>query len=233
VPRTPALYRKAMTHLRAVDPVMARVIECVGPITLQPRSEGTHFDILIRSIVYQQLSGKAAATIHGRVTGLFSGDRPLPEQIAAIDHDALRGAGLSNQKARYVRNLAQHVLDGALPVETLHELSDDEIIAALTQVKGIGRWSAQMFLMFRLVRPDVLPDLDLGVQKGIQRAYGLRKLPTPKKVLEIGAKWAPYRTLGAWYMWRVLERPEDFPAGPKRKKKSQPRTAQVRGAREA
>jgi DNA-3-methyladenine glycosylase II len=132
-----------------------------------------------------------------------------------------------------VRNLAQHVLDGALPVETLHELSDDEIIAALTQVKGIGRWSAQMFLMFRLVRPDVLPDLDLGVQKGIQRAYGLRKLPTPKKVLEIGAKWAPYRTLGAWYMWRVLERPEDFPAGPKRKKKSQPRTAQVRGAREA
>jgi DNA-3-methyladenine glycosylase II len=227
------MYRKAMTHLRSVDPVMAHVIDRVGPITLTPRSEGTHFDILIRSIVYQQLSGKAAATIHGRVAGLFSADRPLPEQIVATDHDVLRAAGLSNQKAQYVRNLAQHVLDGTLPVETLHELSDDEIIAALTQVKGIGRWSAQMFLMFRLVRPDVLPDLDLGVQKGIQRAYGLRKLPTPKKVLEIGAKWAPYRSLGAWYMWRVLERPEDFPAAPKRKKKSQPRKSQVRATRGA
>jgi DNA-3-methyladenine glycosylase II len=219
VPRTPALYRKAMAHLRTVDPVMARVIERVGPITLTPRSEGTHFDILIRSIVYQQLSGKAAATIHGRVRNLLIGDQPLPEQIIALDHDVLRGAGLSNQKARYVKNLAQHVLDGTLPVESLHELTDDEIIAALTQVKGIGRWSAQMFLMFRLLRPDVLPDLDLGVQKGIQRAYGLRKLPIPKKVMQIGAKWAPYRTLGAWYMWRVLERPEDFPATPKRKKK--------------
>jgi DNA-3-methyladenine glycosylase II len=219
VPRTPALYRKAMAHLRAVDPVMAHVIERVGPITLTARSEGTHFDVLIRSIVYQQLSGKAAATIHGRVRNLLTEDRPMPQQIIALDHDILRGAGLSNQKARYVKNLAQHVLDGTLPVETLHELSDEEIIAALTQVKGIGRWSAQMFLMFRLVRPDVLPDLDLGVQKGIQRAYGLRKLPTPKKVMQIGAKWAPYRTLGAWYMWRVLERPEDFPATPKRKKK--------------
>jgi DNA-3-methyladenine glycosylase II len=212
MPRTPALYRKAMAHLRSVDPVMAHVIDRVGPITLTPRSEGTHFDTLIRSIVYQQLSGKAAATIHGRVQQLFSVDLPLPRQIIDIDHDVLRGAGLSNQKARYVKNLAQHVLDGTLPVESLHELTDDEIIAALTQVKGIGRWSAQMFMMFRLVRPDVLPDLDLGVQKGIQRAYGLRKLPTPKRVLEIGVKWAPYRTLGAWYMWRVLERPEDFPA---------------------
>jgi DNA-3-methyladenine glycosylase II len=219
VARTPALYRKAMAHLRAVDPVMAHVIERVGPITLTARSEGTHFDVLIRSIVYQQLSGKAAATIHGRVRNLLTEDGSMPEQIIALDHDILRGAGLSNQKARYVKNLAQHVLDGTLPVETLHELSDEEIIAALTQVKGIGRWSAQMFLMFRLVRPDVLPDLDLGVQKGIQRAYGLRKLPTPKKVMQIGAKWAPYRTLGAWYMWRVLERPEDFPATPKRKKK--------------
>lgn len=219
MPRTPALYRKAMAHLKSVDPVMAHVIERVGPITLTPRSEGTHFEILIRSIVYQQLSGKAAATIHGRVRNLLSADRPLPEQIIALEHEVLRTAGLSNQKARYVKNLAQHVLDGTLPVETLHELSDEEIIAALTQVKGIGRWSAQMFLMFRLIRPDVLPDLDLGVQKGIQRAYGLRKLPTPKKVVQIGAKWAPYRTIGAWYMWRVLERQEDFPARPRKKKK--------------
>lgn len=206
-----------MAHLRSVDPVMARVIDSIGPVTLIPRTEGTHFDILLRSIVFQQLSGKAAATILGRVKRLFSADEPLPEQILAIDHDVLRAAGLSNQKARYVKNLSQHVLDGTLPVETLHELSDEEIIFVLTQVKGIGRWSAQMFLMFRLVRPDVLPDLDLGVQKGIQRAYGLRKLPTPKKVLEIGAKWAPYRTLGAWYMWRVLEKADEFPPRAQRK----------------
>jgi DNA-3-methyladenine glycosylase II len=194
---------------------MAEVIDKVGPCTLQLRTEGTHFDALIRSIVYQQLSGKAAATIHGRVRAMFNSEAPLPPQVAAAEHDALRKAGLSNQKASYVRNLAEHSLNGSLPVETLHELGDQEIIDALTQVKGIGRWSAQMFLMFRLGRPDVLPDLDLGVQKGIQRAYRMRKLPTPKKVLEMGAKWAPYRTIGSWYMWRVLELPADAFKGPR------------------
>ena len=106
-----------------------------------------------------------------------------------------------------MRNLAEHVLDGSLPVDSLHELSDEEIIAALTQVKGIGKWSAQMFLMFRLGRPDVLPEADLGVQKGIQKAYRLRKLPTPVQVLRRGRKWAPYRTVASWYMWRILEVP--------------------------
>ena len=194
---------------------MVEVIDKVGPCTLQLRTEGTHFDALIRSIVYQQLSGKAAATIHGRVRALFDSESPLPPQVAAAEHDALRKAGLSNQKAKYVRNLAEHSLNGSLPVESLHELTDQEIIDALTQVKGIGRWSAQMFLMFRLGRPNVLPDLDLGVQKGIQRAYRMRKLPSPKKVLETGAKWAPYRTIGSWYMWRVLELPSDAFRGPR------------------
>ena len=194
---------------------MVEVIDKVGPCTLQLRTEGTHFDALIRSIVYQQLSGKAAATIHGRVRALFDSEAPLPPQVAAAEHDALRKAGLSNQKANYVRNLAEHSLNGSLPVETLHELTDQEIIDALTQVKGIGRWSAQMFLMFRLGRPNVLPDLDLGVQKGIQRAYRMRKLPSPTKVLETGAKWAPYRTIGSWYMWRVLELPSDAFRGPR------------------
>ncbi len=194
---------------------MIEVIDKVGPCTLQLRAEGTHFDALIRSIVYQQLSGKAAATIHRRVRAMFNSETPLPPQVAAAEHDALRKAGLSNQKAKYVRNLAEHSLNGSLSVETLHELGDQEIIDALTQVKGIGRWSAQMFLMFRLGRPDVLPDLDLGVQKGIQRAYRMRKLPTPKKVLETGAKWAPYRTIGSWYMWRVLELPPDAFKGPR------------------
>ena len=184
---------------------MADVIARVGRCTLEPRTEWTHFDALVRSIVYQQLSGKAAATIHGRVLTLIGDGAETPKRIVATTHEAFRAAGLSNQKANYVRNLAEHVLDGSLPVDTLHELSDDEIIAALTQVKGIGKWSAQMFLMFRLGRPDVLPELDLGIQKGIQKAYRMRKLPTPQQVLKRGAKWAPYRTIGSWYMWRILE----------------------------
>jgi len=194
---------------------MAEVINEVGPCTLELRTAGTHFDALIRSIVYQQLSGKAAATIHGRVRAMFDAEAPLPQQIAAARHEALRKAGLSSQKAGYLRNLAEHSLNGSLPVESLHELGDQDIIDALTQVKGIGRWSAQMFLMFRLGRPDVLPDLDLGVQKGMQRAYRMRKLPSPKKVLETGSKWAPYRTIGSWYMWRVLELPADALRGPR------------------
>lgn len=191
------------------------MIEKVGPFNLALRTAGTHFDALVRSIVYQQLSGKAAATIHGRVLQLFNPDAPLPPQIIRTDHETLRKAGLSNQKAGYLRNLAEHSLNGSLPIESLHELTDDEIIAALTQVKGIGRWSAQMFLMFRLGRLDVLPDLDLGVQKGIQVAYRMRKLPRPQKVLEVGSKWTPYRSIGSWYMWRVLEMPPRTFAGPR------------------
>lgn len=210
-----AQHRKAISHLKRIDPVMAEVISKVGPFNLTLRTAGTHFDALVRSIVYQQLSGKAAATIHGRVLQLFDPLAPLPPQILSAEHAALRGAGLSQQKASYLRNLAEHSLNGSLPVESLHELSDDEIIAALTQVKGIGRWSAQMFLMFRLGRPNVLPDLDLGVQKGIQVAYRMRKLPPPKKVLEVGAKWAPYRSVGSWYMWRVLEMPPGSFKGPR------------------
>lgn len=197
--------QKAINHLRKVDPVMADVIARVGKCTLWPGTEWTHFDALVRSIVFQQLSGKAAATIHGRVIELIGYGAEAPHKIVATSHERLRAAGLSNQKASYVRNLAEHVLNGSLPVESLHELSDEEIIAALTQVKGIGKWSAQMFLMFKLGRPDVLPELDLGIQKGIQKAYRMRKLPTPQQVLKRGAKWAPYRTIGSWYMWRILE----------------------------
>jgi DNA-3-methyladenine glycosylase II len=218
LPRTSSPYRKAVAHLQRVDPVLAEVIEKVGPCSLELRTAGTHFEALVRSIVYQQLSGKAAATIHGRVKALFSADSPLPMQIAAAEHDALRAAGLSNQKARYLRNLAEHTIDGSLSTEALHELEDTEIIHALTQVKGIGRWSAQMFLMFRLGRPDVLPDLDLGVQKGIQRAYRMRRLPKPERVLEIGAKWRPYRTIGSWYMWRILELAPGTFKGPRPRK---------------
>ena len=198
-----AFGRKAVAHLRKVDPVLGRVIDIVGVYKGWPPSVGSHFDAVCRSIVFQQLSGKAAGTIHGKT--------PLPGELASTSDEQLRSIGLSRQKSAYLRDLGSRVALGELPIETLHELSDEEIIAALTQVKGIGRWTAQMFLMFRLGRPDVLPDLDLGVQKGIQRAYRLRKLPTPERVKKIGARWAPYRTMGSWYMWRLLDAPKPVP----------------------
>ena len=206
-----AFGRKAVAHLRKVDPVMGQVIDKVGGYKGWPASVGTHFDAVCRSIVFQQLSGKAAGTIHGRFQGLFGGRTPLPAELASTSDEQLRSIGLSRQKSSYLKDLGSRVALGELPIETLHELTDEEIISALTAVKGIGRWTAQMFLMFRLGRPDVLPDLDLGVQKGIQRAYRLRKLPTPERVKKIGAKWAPYRTVGSWYMWRLIDTPKPAP----------------------
>ena len=203
--------RKAVAHLRKVDPVLGQVIDLVGGYKGWPASKGTHFDAVCRSIVFQQLSGKAAGTIHGRFQGLYGGKTPLPAELASTSDEQLRSIGLSRQKSAYLKDLGSRVALGELPIETLHELSDEEIIVALTQVKGIGRWTAQMFLMFRLGRPDVLPELDLGVQKGIQRTYRLRKLPTPERVKKIGAKWAPYRTVGSWYMWRLLDTPKPVP----------------------
>ncbi len=200
-----ATARKAVAHLKKVDPVMSEVIEKVGSYKGWQPSGGTHFDAVARSIVFQQLSGKAASTIHGRFHGLYGGRPPLPAELATTSDEQLRGVGLSRQKSAYLKDLGARVASGEIPIETLHELTDEEIISALTQVKGIGRWTAQMFLMFRLGRLDVLPDLDLGIQKGIQRAYRLRKLPPPERVKKVGAKWAPYRTVASWYLWRLLD----------------------------
>lgn len=205
----PLPVRKALVHLRAADPVLGSVISRVGPCRARVASGGTHFGAVVRSIVYQQLSGSAAATIHGRVLALFGGREPTPHALLRLDDTVLRGAGLSGQKTAYVRDLASHAASRHFPLERLHEFGDDEVIATLTTVKGVGRWTAQMFLMFRLGRADVLPDLDLGIQKGIQRAYGLRRLPTPLQVLERGAPWAPYRTIASWYLWRLLDLPAD------------------------
>jgi DNA-3-methyladenine glycosylase II len=155
--------------------------------------------------VYQQLSGKAAATIHGRFLELLDKKKPAPAQVLKLAEPDMRRVGLSGQKAKYIRSVAEQSHSGELAIESLHELTDEEIIAALTQIKGVGVWTAQMFLIFRLGRPDVLPVADLGIQKGVQRAYGLRKLPKPEKVQKIGKKWAPYRTVGSWYMWRLLD----------------------------
>ena len=196
-------------HLKRVDPVLARVITRVRRRPPGPREEGTHFDAILRAIVYQQLSGKAAATIHGRILALYGGRTPTPDELLATPDESLRAAGLSRQKLDYLRDLARHASSGEVPFDTLHELDDEAIIAALTRVKGVGRWTVQMFLMFRLGRPDVLPELDLGIQNAIQRAYGLRKRPTPKEVQALGARWRPFASHACWYLWRSLELPED------------------------
>lgn len=196
---------RAVAHLTRVDPVLARVIRRVGACTFEPRREGTHFDAVLRAIVYQQLSGSAAGTILGRVYAIYGDRPPTPAALLATPEETLRAAGLSRQKQSYARDLASRVEAGLVPVHTLDTLGDDEVIAALESVRGVGRWTAQMFLMFRLGRLDVLPDLDLGVQKGIQLAYELDHLPRPKEVLEIGAPWAPYRSIAAWYFWRSLD----------------------------
>ncbi|CAA9303995.1 MAG: DNA-3-methyladenine glycosylase II [uncultured Gemmatimonadaceae bacterium] len=196
---------RAVAHLKRADPTLARLIRRLGPCTLEPRRDGTHFDAVLRAIVYQQLSGKAAGTILGRVYAIYGDRAPTPAELLATSDEALRAAGLSRQKQGYARDLAARVADGTLPVDALDAMDDEAIIAALASVKGVGRWTAQMFLMFRLGRLDVLPELDLGVQKGIQLAYGLERLPRPREVLEIGAVWAPYRSVAAWYFWRSLD----------------------------
>jgi DNA-3-methyladenine glycosylase II len=213
------MHRAAVRHLKRIDPKLARVIERVGPCRLEPRLDGTHFDHVARAIIYQQLSGLAARTIYTRFEALYGGRPPAPGELLATPDERLRAVGLSRQKLGYLKDLAARVASGEVPIETLHELRDDEVIAALTRVKGVGRWTAQMFLMFRLGRPNVLPDVDLGIQKGIQLAYGMRKLPTPKRVLEVGAKWEPYCTVACWYLWRSLDSPARAAATPEASRK--------------
>ena len=187
--------------------MMAKVVEVVGPCRFRPIADATHFHHLTRAIVYQQLSTKAATTIFGRVLTLCGGTLE-PRAILSHPDEALRAAGLSGQKTRYVKDLATHVRDDKLPLERIERMDDDEVIAALTHVKGIGVWSAQMFLIFRLGRLDVLPVLDLGIRKGVQRAYGLRRLPAPRYVERLGKRWTPYATIASWYLWRLLDQPQ-------------------------
>lgn len=200
-----ANYTASVRHLKRVDPVLARVIESVGPCRIRTSDDPSHFHALTRSIVFQQLSGKAAATILSRVVALFPEGVPTPEAVAATSDEALRAAGLSRQKIGYLRDLSSKVAGGALPLDEVESMSDDDLIDHLVQVKGIGRWTAQMFLMFRLGRRDVLPELDLGIQNAIKRAYRMRKRPTPKQVKKIGAKWAPHSSVASWYLWRSLD----------------------------
>jgi DNA-3-methyladenine glycosylase II len=194
----------ARHHLRR-DPVMAQVISRVGPCRMTLRSEGTHFQALVRSIVYQQLSTKAAATIHGRLAALLGEITPATV-LAAKDTD-LRGAGLSGQKLGYLQDLARRVAGGEVLLDDVERLRDDDILEQLTSVKGIGRWTVQMFLMFRLGRPDILATGDLGIQNAIQKAWELPERPSPTEVARIGAAWSPHSSIACWYLWRSLDAP--------------------------
>ena len=200
----PRRHQKAIKHLRNVDPVLATIIDRVGPCRLVPKAEGTHFDAIVRSIIFQQLSGKAASTIHDRVRGLYGGRDPNAHEILATDEVQLRAAGLSRQKLSYLKDFSAKVVAGEVDLDVDH-LDDATIIEQLVKVKGVGKWTVQMFLIFRLGRPDVLPDLDLGIQNAVKRAYRRRGKVKPKDILRIGAKWTPHSTIAAWYLWRSLE----------------------------
>ena len=176
-----------------------------GACGLADRQHTDPFKALVHAIVSQQLSTRAAATIAARFTALFEGF-PAPAQVAAVRDEQLRGVGLSGQKIGYLRDLCRRIEEGSLPpLAALDQLPDEEVIEALTQVKGIGRWTAEMYLMFRLHRPDVLPVGDLGIVKAVQKAYRLRKVPTPDRLVRIGESWRPYRSIACWYLWASLE----------------------------
>jgi len=201
--------RGAVAHLRKADPALATVIDAVGPFGMQLKSSRSVFGALAEAIVYQQLSNKAAATIYGRVEALYPRAKQgfTPAHILRTPDDALRGVGLSRAKVLALRDLAQRVAKRELPtLDEAHLLEDAALIERLVQVRGIGRWSAEMFLMFRLGRPDVLPLDDYSLRKAYATAFRKRALPSPEALEKAGAKWRPYRTVASWYLWETLNR---------------------------
>lgn len=187
---------------------MARLVDEIGPLSVKQRKRGRPSDpygALVRSITGQQLSTKAAATIYGRLTEKFGGRTPTPQEILDTDPQELRAIGLSNAKAAYLRDLAEHIVDGELPIDSLPEMSDHEVFERLVAVKGLGRWTVDMFLMFHLGRRDILPVGDLGIRKAIQVNYGLDELPKPAEMETIAEAWRPQRTLACLYLWESLD----------------------------
>jgi DNA-3-methyladenine glycosylase II len=190
------------------DPILGGAVKHIGPCGLAGRQRSDHLTALIGAIVSQQLSTKAAETIFGRFVALFpGGEIPGAAAIDALGDEALRGVGLSGQKVGYLRDLCARIADGRLQLDALDALTDDEVVERLTAVKGFGRWTAEMFLMFRLHRPDVLPAGDLGIVRAIQKLYRLRKPPDAKRILKMGEAWRPYRSVASWYLWQTLRAP--------------------------
>jgi len=240
---TPAELGAFRRRLAKVDPVLAGLIRAAGHFTHVPNAEHTPFHALARAIAHQQLNGTAAESIFGRFTGLYSTALLEAELVLDTPDATLRAVGLSFAKIASIKDLAAKTLAGVVPPqEILHTLESEEIIERLTQVRGIGRWTVEMLLMFRLGRPDILPVDDFGVRNGFRLAYGLRGMPTPRALAEFGARWAPYRSVAAWYLWRAvdLHRAGKLPAPPvptriklvkKRKAKPTKKTKRVRKAR--
>jgi DNA-3-methyladenine glycosylase II len=206
-----AVSAKARKELAAADPTLGAVIDRVGKIDLATRLRrrgeerpADAYGALLRAIVGQQLSTKAARTIYLRVLDLFGGGTPSPEQLLEASEEDLRGCGLSGRKTEYLQDLARHVLSGELELERLDELDDEAVIEEIVAVRGLGRWTAEMFLIFHLQRPDVLSGGDLGIRKAIQLEYGLAQMPTPTQVVEIGERWRPHRSLASLYLWESL-----------------------------
>jgi 3-methyladenine DNA glycosylase/8-oxoguanine DNA glycosylase len=200
----------ACRELASRDRALGAVIERVGGPGFPPPASASAFEALAHSIVYQQLSGKAAATIFSRFRALYHGpDFPEPTAILATPHAAMRGAGLSEAKARAIRDLAEHAGRGTIPsIAVLRRMSPEAVIERLTVVRGIGRWTVEMLLLFRIGHPDVLPAHDLGVRKGLARIMRRRELPEPEAVLRRGERWRPYRSVASWYLWRAAELPQ-------------------------
>jgi len=203
---TDADHHRARRLLARRDPVMRALVRRIGPCGLADSQHADPFESLVQAIVWQQLSWKAALTIYRRFQAIVDGDRcPTPREILDAPEDAMRSAGLSRPKIRYLKGLAAKTIDGSLPLGALETMSDEQVIEALTEVKGIGRWSAEMVLIFKLHRPDVLPLDDLAIQKAIQREYGMRKLPSAKRMRQLGERWRPYRSVASWYLWESLD----------------------------
>lgn len=207
-PTLPFDLADATKHLAARDECLKHLIDETRAFEWETGEPRSPYEALLKSIAYQSISGKAAATIFGRVTALGKGGRPpTPEQLLALRKPVLRKAGLSGAKIVAMKDLARKTLDGVVPMlEQARTMSDEELVERLTSVRGIGVWSVEMFLIFRLGRPDVLPVHDLGVRKGWCVAYGKKHMPKPKELLAFGERWRPYRTVASWYMWRAFER---------------------------
>lgn len=198
--------KEAVAHLKASDDVLGAFIESAGPLALRPGRYRTPFEALLRAIAYQQLSGKAAATIHGRVLDLFPRRRPGPRALAELSDGRLRGAGLSRNKTLALRDLAAKTLDGTIPgAKEIARLADDEIMERVARVRGIGRWTVEMLLIFDLGRPDVLPVDDLGIRKGFRNVYGMKRLPAVRTMNRRGRNWRPFRSAASWYLWRAAD----------------------------
>ena len=200
------LLEAAARELAEADAAMAAIIRRVGPCQLRMTWRSHYFRALVEAIIYQQLSGKAAATILGRFRALYPGRRfPTPDAILQTPNRRMRSAGLSKQKISYLKDLAARVADGSVPLRRLALLGDEQIVGHLTQIKGIGRWTSEMFLIFCLGRPDVLSPGDLGIRKAVQKAYAYKSLPSPRTVERHGRRWKPYRSIACWYLWASVD----------------------------